>query len=256
MILTGKRGVIFGASNKYSIAWGIAKQFIKEGAIVLFSVKSSKEANKVSSLLHENGLHSSVEVCDLSDESSLLDLKEKVANQLGTIDFIVHSVAYAQKDSLNNHLLNITWEDFSTAIQISCYSFINIIRTFQELLNDNGSILTLSYIGSHKVIPGYDVMGVAKAALESTVKYVSYVLGERNIKVNVLSPGPINTVSARGIKGLKDLIKKGQESAPLKEVINIDIVSKNAVYLVSDFCKGVTGQVIYVDSGYHVMGIL
>ncbi len=256
MILTGKKGVIFGASNKYSIAWGIAKQLHLHGAEFILSVENEKSINKLKKLMEEHSIKTDICICDVTDETSISNLKNAVASKFEKIDFVVHSIAYAPPESLQNSLINTKWEHFAQTLHISTYSLINIIREFKDILSENSSIITLSFLGSNRIVPGYDIMGIAKAALESSVKYLSHNLSSSNTRVNALSPSPINTVSARGVKNLKEMMHKVSDLSLLKDEINIDTVGTNAVYLLSDLSKGVTGQIIFVDSGYHNLGVL
>jgi enoyl-[acyl-carrier protein] reductase I len=193
--------------------------------------------------------------CDFSFEEQLDDLAREVAATYGKIDFLVHSAAFANREDLAGRFIDTSREGFKTALDISCFSLVALCRTLEPLMNDDASVIALSYLGSTRAVGNYNVMGVAKAALESSVRYLAGDLGGRGIRVNTLSPGPINTVAARGVKGLGEMIEYVHDRAPLKREFGQAEVGVNAVYLLSDLSKGVTGQVIYIDNGYNIVGM-
>ncbi|HWR13352.1 MAG TPA: enoyl-ACP reductase [Terriglobales bacterium] len=251
--LEGKTAVVFGVANKRSIAWSIAQQLHSEGANVAITYQNERlrlEAEDlVKSLPGAEGFQ-----CDVSSDTEIDHLFSKLRERYGKIHSLVHSVAYAPADELKGDFINTTREGFRIAHDVSVYSLIAVSRAAAPLMTDGGSIMTLTYYGSEKVVPKYNVMGVAKAALEATVRYLANDLGKQGVRVNAISAGPIKTLAARGISGLGDMMSSHAERAPLKRNVETEEVGKTGLFLASDLSTGITGEVIYVDCGYNIMG--
>lgn len=254
MLLSGKKGLVLSVTNKNSIGWAIADHAAQHGAEVGVGAQNERTLDRVQELVDGRD-EMTLFQCDFSFDDQLDRLREAVADRYGKIDFLVHSAAYANKEDLSGRFIDTSREGFRTALDISCYSFVKLCQVLEPILNDDGSVMTISYLGSVRAVGNYNVMGVAKAALESAARYLSVDLGGRGIRVNVLSPGPVNTVAARGVKGLLEMIDYVQERAPLKRPYGQEEVAGSAVYLMSDLSRGVTGQIIYIDSGYNIVGI-
>ncbi len=254
MLLEGKKGLVLNVTNKNSIGWAIADLANKEGATVGIGGQNDRLMGGVLELIEGREGFIPLTIDFMYEEQFAL-LKQQVADQFGKIDFLVHSVGYAPKEALNGRFLDTKVEDFQVAMQASAYSFVRLVRELEPLMNDDGSIVTLSYIGSTRVMHSYKVMGMAKAALEAAVRYVAYEVGERGIRVNTVSPGPVNTISGRGVQGITSFINRVQETAPLKRPYGQDEAAGATMYLLSDFSKGVSAQIIFVDSGYNVMAV-
>jgi len=254
MLLEGKKGLVLNIMNKNSIGWAIADLANQHGAVVGIGGQNERLMEGVYKLIEGRERFDPFTI-DFSDEAQFDLLATQVAEKYGKIDFIVHAVGYAPKTALNGRFIDTTLEDFQIAMNISAYSLCKLCNALEPLLNEDASILTLSYVGSTRALKNYNVMGVCKAALESTVRYLAVDLGDRGIRVNTLSPGPVNTVSGRGVVGLTDMIKTVHERAPLKRPYGQEEVAGSAVYLLSDLSKGVTGQIIFIDSGYTITGM-
>lgn len=254
MVLDGKKGLVLNVTNKNSIGWGIAEALHAHGAHVAVGGQNERMVEKVDRLIEGYERMSSLTV-DFSDDSQLATLAETVRSRFGTIDFFVHSAAFANKEDLEGRFIDTSRQGFTTALDISAYSLVAACKALEPVMNDDASVITISYLGSTRAVGNYNVMGVAKAALEAAVRYLAVDLGERGIRVNTLSPGPINTVSARGVKGLTGMIEYVGERAPLKRPYGQEECGGSAVYLCSDLSKGVSGQIVFVDSGYNVVGI-
>ncbi|MFZ4506978.1 MAG: enoyl-ACP reductase FabI [Fimbriimonas sp.] len=254
MLLDGKKGLVLNVTNKNSIGWAIADAAHREGAIVGIGAQNERLADGVLKLTsgRERFDHFLI---DFSDPEAYDRLRDEVAAKYGTIDFLVHSVGYAPKEALAGRFIDTTLEDFQVAINISAYSIIRLAKAMENLIADDGSVIALSYIGSTRAARNYNVMGMCKAALESAVRYLAVDLGPRGIRVNTLSPGPVNTISGRGVSGLTDMIKHVHDSAPLKRPYAQEEVSGCALYLLSDLSKGVTGQIIFIDSGFNFVAM-
>lgn len=256
-LLKDKKVLIMGVANKWSIAWGIADKFISEGAQVIFSYNDERNKKSIEKLLAGRDLNSEdfgIYKCDVTVEEDIDSLFSSVAENYGKIDGVVHSIAHANKDDLRGKYYDTQKEGYLMAQEISSYSFVATTKRAKEVLNEGGSLIALSYYGGEKVIKNYNVMGVAKAALESSVKYLAYDLGEFNIRVNAISAGPIKTMSAKGV-GQFDLIAKEFElKAPLRRMVTLEDLGKSALYLISDLSSGVTGEILHVDCGYNVIG--
>lgn len=253
-LLAGKRGIITGVANKLSISWAIAQLAKEHGAEIALTYQGEVLEKRVMPLAEEIGCDLVVE-CDVTDESSMDRLFETVSKKWGKIDFIVHGIAFADKDELRGRYIDTSLPNFLNSMNISCYSLTALAKRVEPLMNEGGSILTLSYYGAEKVIPFYNVMGLAKAALETSVKYLAHDMGPGNIRVNAISAGPIKTLAASGIGDFKSMLRMHENTSPLKRNTTQQDVAGSAVYLLSDLASGVTGEIHYVDSGYNVMGM-
>ena len=254
MILEGKKGLIVGVANKMSIAYGIAKACKDQGADLAFTFLNDAIKKRVEPIAAE--LESSyIYELDVNNQSHLDSLADKIKSDFGQIDFVVHAVAFAPKEALEGEFINTTKEAFDIAMGTSVYSLISLTRAVLPVLKSGGAILTLSYLGGAKFVPHYNVMGVAKAALESSVRYLAHDLGAKNIRVNAISAGPIKTLAASGIGDFKMILHWNECNAPLKRNVSIEDVGKSGMYLLSDLSSGVTGEVHYVDAGKNIMGM-
>jgi len=251
--LKGKTAAVFGVANKRSIAWAIAQGLHAAGsnmAITYQNERMEQEAKDlILSLPGAEGF-----MCDVSKDEEIAQLFEKLKSRYGKLHTLVHSVAFAPPDELKGDFVNTTREGFRIAHDVSVYSLIAVARAAAPLMEDGGSIITMTYYGAEKVVPNYNVMGVAKAALECTVRYLSYDLGRKKIRVNAISAGPIKTLAARGISGLGDMLKSHAERAPLQRNVEVGEVGSAGVFLASNASSGITGETIYVDCGYNIMG--
>jgi enoyl-[acyl-carrier protein] reductase I len=256
-LLTGKRGLIMGVANERSLAWGIARIAAAHGASLAFSYPNEAVGRRVTALVRELGSAKLLR-CDVSSDEDLdrmvADLSKVWPGQ--PIDFVVHAVSYSDKSELTGPYLQTTRQNFTTALEISCYSFTAVAQRIAPLMRCGGSLLTLTYLGSERVVPHYNVMGVAKAALEASVRYLAVDLGRRNIRVNAISAGPIKTLASSGVSGMRHLIKWAEVNAPLKRNTTIEDVGKAALSLISDLGQGVTGEIVHVDNGYNVVGMV
>lgn len=252
--MKGKKGLIMGMANDRSIAYGIAQQLQSQGAELAFSYQGEILEKRVRPLAE--GLGSDFLIsCDATNEKDLDALFEKLKKRWGKIDFVVHAIAFSKKEELAGKYLDTSRDNFLLTMDVSCYSFVSVANRATKIMNPGGSILTLTYYGAEKVIPNYNVMGVAKAALEASVRYLAYDLGTDSIRVNAISAGPIRTLAASGIGDFKAFLKLSEKTSPLKRNVTQDEVGKSALYLLSDLSSGVTGEIIYVDSGYNIMGM-
>lgn len=254
MLLEGKKGLVLSITNKNSIGWAIADLAQQHGAEVGVGAQNERMREGVAKLVDGRERFSIFQV-DFQVEEEIEKLVEDVAKVYGKIDFFVHSAAFANREDLSGRFIDTSRDGFKLALEISAYSFVRLCKALEPVMNDDASVVTLSYLGAVRAVSNYNVMGVAKAALEASARYLSIDLGQRGIRVNTLSPGPINTVAARGVSGLMDMIQHVQDHAPLKRPFGQAETAGSAVYLLSDLSKGVSGQVIYVDSGYNVVGI-
>ena len=255
MIMKGKKGLVMGVANDRSIAWGIAKKIASEGAEVAFTYQGEALKKRVSPLAESLG-SSIIIPCDVTDTASMQAtfkiLKEKWQN----IDFLVHGIGFSNKDELRGKYYNTTSENFNQTMHISCFSFTEACKLAEPIMNEGGSILTLTYYGSEQVMPHYNVMGVAKAALEASVRYLAVDMGEKNIRVNAISAGPIKTLAASGIGDFRFILKWNELNAPLKRNVSQEDVGNSALYLLSDLGGAVTGEIQHVDCGYHTVGMV
>lgn len=254
MLLSGKKGLVLSVTNEKSIGWSIADLANQHGAEVMVGGQNERMLERVNKLIEGRTGMTSV-TCDFGIEEDLANLAKTVEATYGKIDFFVHSAAYANREDLQGRFIETSREGFKTALDISAYSLVSVCKTLEPLMNEDGSVIALSYLGSQRAVGNYNVMGVAKAALESCVRYLAGDLGVKGIRVNTLSPGPVNTVAARGVKGLLEMIDYVGERAPLKRPFGQDEVARSAVYLLSDLSFGVSGQIIYIDSGYNIVGL-
>jgi enoyl-[acyl-carrier protein] reductase I len=254
-ILEGRKGIILGVANKRSIAWSIAESTANAGAKLAFSYQNDRLKDKVEKLTDSLSGDKIVEECDVADDASIDKFFDRVKSEWGTIDFLVHAVAFAKREELDGHFADTSRDGFALAHDISAYSLVGTARKAAELMPEGGSIVTLSYYGAEKVIPNYNIMGVAKASLEASVRYLAADLGEKNIRVNAISAGPINTLAARGIAGFTDMLANVREKAPLRRNTEPAEVGDTALFLVSDLARGITGETLYVDNGYNVVAM-
>ncbi len=253
-LMRGKRGLIMGVANNRSLAWGIAKACHGHGADLAFTYQGDALKKRVEPLAHEVG-GIVVADCDVTEPKTIDAAFAAVASAWGSIDFLVHAIAFSDKDQLDGRYIETTAENFSKTLLISCYSFTAIAQRAEKLMLNGGSMLTLTYYGSEKWMPHYNVMGVAKAALEASVRYLAADLGVKNIRVNAVSAGPIKTLAASGIGDFRYILKWNELNSPLRRTVSIEEVGDTAVYLLSDMGRGVTGEVHHVDAGYHVVGM-
>ena len=253
-LLEGKKALIFGVANDHSIAWGIAKALHEEGATVGFSSMEMLIEKRVKPLAASIG-SDFVEPCDVQDDADIRRVMEAWKARHGTLDVLVHAVAFANRSDLEGQFVDTSREGFKLAIDISAYSLVALAREARPLMTDGGSILTLTYYGAEKVVANYNVMGVAKAALESSVRYLAADLGPENIRVNAISAGPVKTLAAAGIGGFSSILGVVREKAPLRRAIETSEVGDAAAFLLSDAGRGVTGEVMMVDAGFHVLGM-
>ena len=254
MIMEGKKGLIVGVANNRSIAYGIAKACKREGADIILTYQNDKLKKRVEKVAEELDVKN-IYPLDVTNEEELKALKESIERDYGKIDFLVHSVAFAPREALDGEFINTSKEAFRIAMEISVYSLIDLVRTLEPIMNDGSSILTLTYLGSQRYVPHYNVMGVAKAALEASVRYLAVDLGKRKIRINALSAGPIKTLAASGIGDFSEILKYNEKNSPLRKNVTIEEVGNSAMYLLSDLSNGVTAEVHYVDAGYNIMGM-
>ena len=253
-LMQGKRGLIMGIANDRSLAWGIAKAVHAQGAEVAVTYQGEALLKRVKPLAEQLGSEL-VLPADVTDPASLDAMFDRLGAAWGRLDFLVHAVAYSDKEELKGRYLNTTPENFQRTMLISCFSFTDLARRAEPLMTEGGSLLTLSYIGAEKVTPHYNVMGVAKAALEASVRYLAVDLGGVGIRVNAISAGPVRTLAASGIGDFRYILKWNEYNAPLKRNTTIEDVGGAGLYLLSDLGSGTTGEVLHVDSGYHVVGM-
>ena len=255
MLLEGKKGLIIGVANKHSIAWAIAQAAAREGAQMLFSYQNERLRENVEELV-QTLPGASACVCDVGDDNQIAAMMKQASEKLGRLDFVVHSLAFAPREELTGEFVNTTRQGFATALDVSAYSLVAVTRAAMPLMTEGGSVVTLTYLGSERVVPHYNVMGVAKAALEATVRYLAHDLGPNNIRVNAVSAGPIKTLAARGVSGISKMVDHHRAFAPLRRATEQGEVGDTALFLVSPLGRGITGEVIYVDGGYHILGSL
>ena len=253
-MLKNKKGLIFGIANNHSIAWGIAKQLAKNDAEIAIGYQNEILLKRVKPLSEEINSKILIE-CDFNNDNSINKSVEIIKKEWGSIDFLVHAVAFADKTELNGRYIDTTKENFINCLDISCYSLTNLAKAFEPIMNNGGSILTLTFYGSNKVIPNYNLMGIAKAALETSVKYLSVDLGDKNIRVNAISAGPMRTIAGAAINNARQVYKFTEKHSALKRNAQLDEVGKSALYFVSDMSSAVTGEVHYVDCGYNIVGM-
>lgn len=253
-LMAGKRGVIMGVANNRSIAWGIAKACREAGAEIALTWQGDALKKRVEPLAQELNAFLAGD-CDVTDLNSIDAVFSAIEQHWGKIDFVVHAIAFSDKDELTGRYIDTTRENFARTMDISVYSFTAVAKRAEALLNDGGSLLTLTYYGAEKVMPHYNVMGVAKAALEASVRYLAVDMGARGIRVNAISAGPIKTLAASGIGDFRYILKWNEYNSPLKRNVTIDEVGTSGLYLLSDLSTGVSGEVHHVDCGYHTVGM-
>ena len=253
-LMAGKRGLILGVANNRSIAYGIAKACVDNGAEIALTYQGEAFKKRVEPLAAELGAHVAGH-CDVTDPASLDAVFADVAAHFGKIDFLVHAIAFSDKEELDGRYVETTRANFTRTMEISVFSFTDVAKRAEALMNNGGSLLTLTYYGAEKVMPHYNVMGVAKAALEASVRYLAVDLGGRGIRVNAISAGPIKTLAASGIGDFRYILKWNEYNSPLKRTVTPEEVGDSGLYLLSDLSRGVTGEVHHVDSGYHVVGM-
>jgi enoyl-[acyl-carrier protein] reductase I len=255
MSLTGKLGIVFGVANKRSIAWAIAQAWHKAGARLAFTYQGERLKENVEELAGAFGADTLILPCDVTKDDEITAVFKTVGDKFGRLNLLLHSVAFAPKDALEGHFVNTSREAFRVAHDVSAYSLVALARAAAPLMSEGGSIVAMSYYGAEKVVPHYNVMGVAKAALEASTRYLAYDLGPKKIRVNCISAGPVNTLAARGISGFGEVLKQYEAKAPLKRNVLPEELGATGTFLASDGAAAITGQVIYVDCGYQIMGM-
>ena len=254
-VLEGKTGVVFGVANKRSIAWSIAKAWAAEGAKLIFNYQGERVKDNVEELLNEFGSDVPLYPCDVTKDEEIAEFFQQVRKHTSVVDLMLHSVAFAPREALEGAFLATSREAYRIAHDVSAYSLLGLAREVEPLMTNGGSIIAMSYYGAEKVVPHYNVMGVAKASLEATTRYLAYDLGTRNIRVNCISAGPVQTLAARGIGGFSQIIKQYQDRAPLHRSCTSEELGATGVFLASDGSGSMTGQVLYLDGGYQIMGM-
>ena len=254
-LMAGKRGLIMGVANDRSIAWGVANACAQAGAELAFTYQGPALEKRVRPLAEKVG-SSLVLPADVTDEASMDSLFDTLASEWDSLDFVLHAIAYSDKDELKGRYLNTSPENFARSMHISVYSFTEVCRRAEPLMKNGGALATLSYYGAEQVMPHYNVMGVAKAALEASVKYLATDLGPNNIRVNAMSAGPMKTLAASGIGDFRYILKWNELNAPMERNVTLEDVGRSGMYLLSDLSSGVTGETMHVDCGYHVVGML
>jgi len=253
-LMEGKRGLVMGVANSRSIAWGIARACARHGAELAFTYQGDALKKRVIPLAES--IDSSIILpCDVTDAASIDAVFEVLEKEWGSIDFIVHAIAFSDKDELTGRYVDTSAANFEKTMNISCYSFTAVTQRAEKLMSKGGSLLTLTYYGAERVMPHYNVMGVAKAALEASVRYLAEDLGKKNIRVNAISAGPIKTLASAGIGDFRYILKWNEYNSPLRRTVSIDEVGNAALFLLSDMSSGVTGEIQHVDCGYHVVGM-
>jgi enoyl-[acyl-carrier protein] reductase I len=253
-LLDGKVALIFGIANKNSIAWGVVQKLHEQGATILLSYATEQLKKRVVPLAEQIGCEF-IEECDVTKDEDLDAVFAKVQQQYGKLDILVHSVAYAKREDLDGRMVDVSRDGFALALDISAYSLIAMTQRAEPLMTDGGSIMSMTYYAAEKVVPRYNAMAIAKAALETITQYLAADLGEKNIRVNAISAGPIKTLAAAGIPGFRAMLRYAEEAAPMRRLVDQTEVGQTAVWLASDLSSAVTGEVIHVDAGYHVMGM-
>ena len=254
-MLDGKTGIVFGVANKRSIAWAIAQAWAREGAKLAFTYQGERLKDNVEELAGTFGADTLILPCDVTRDEDIANVFKTVGEKFGKLNLLLHSVAYAPKEALEGEFVNTTREAYRVAHDVSAYSLVALARGAAPLMTDGGSIVAMSYYGAEKVVPHYNVMGVAKASLEASTRYLAYDLGPKKIRVNCISAGPVNTLAARGIAGFSDMLKHYEAHAPLKRNVTPDELGATGAFLASDGAAAITGQVLYVDAGYQIMGM-
>ena len=254
-LLDGKIGLVFGVANKRSIAWAIAQAWAAEGAKLAFTYQGERLKDNVTELVTTFGADTLILPCDVTKDEEIAAVFKTVGEKFGKLDLLLHSVAFAPKDALEGEFVNTSREAFRVAHDVSAYSLVALARAAAPLMIDGGSVVAMSYYGAEKVVPHYNVMGVAKAALEASTRYLAYDLGPKKIRVNCISAGPVNTLAARGIAGFTEMLKHYEAKSPLKRNVLPEELGATGVFLASPGAAAITGQTIYVDCGYQIMGM-
>lgn len=254
-LLNGKKGIIMGVANDHSIAWGIAQALHQAGAELAFTYQGQALEKRIRPLAASIGSDILVP-CDVADDASMISAFEQLQDRLGTVDFLVHAIAFSDRNELKGNYINTTRENFLNTLHISCYSFTQACRLVAPFMQAGGSCLTLTYLGADKFIPNYNVMGVAKAALQASVRYLAYDLGSQGVRVNALSAGPIRTLAASGIGDFRVMLDWNKNNNALGRNITTEDIGKTALYLLSDMASGITGETVFVDGGYHHNGMM
>jgi enoyl-[acyl-carrier protein] reductase I len=254
MLLSGKKALVFGVANDRSIAYAVAKIFKENGASIAFNFVNDAIRKRVEPISEELG-GEFIFPCDVTRDEEITQATQFVGDKWGGVDILVHSIAFANRDDLSGRYINTSREGFALALDVSCYSLVAVCRAFEPLMPEGGSVMTMTYYGAQKVIPNYNVMGVAKAALEASVRYLSADMGARGVRVNAISSGPLKTLASSGISGMKQIFKHVEEKAPLQRNVTQDDAAGLALFLASDLSTCVTGETIFVDAGYHVVGM-
>jgi len=255
MLLAGKHGIVFGVANKRSIAWAIARAWAQAGATLAFTYQGERLRENVEELVATFGPDTVVAPCDVTRDDQIAAVFDEAGKRFGKLDLLLHSVAFAPRDALEGEFVNTSREAFRIALDVSAYSLVALARQAAPWMRDGGSIVGMSYYGAEKVVPHYNVMGVAKAALEASTRYLAYDLGRRKIRVNCISAGPVNTLAARGIAGFGEMLKHYEEHSPLGRNVTAEELGATGLFLASDGAAAITGQVLYVDCGYQIMGM-
>lgn len=254
-LLEGKIGVVFGVANKRSIAWAIAQSWARAGATLVFTYQGERLKDNVEELAATFGQDTLILPCDVTRDEQIAAVFDAVAARYGRLHLLLHSVAFAPRDALEGRFVNTSREAFRIAHDVSAYSLVGLARAAAPLMTEGGSIIAMSYYGAEKVVPHYNVMGVAKASLEAATRYLAYDLGPQRIRVNCISAGPVNTLAARGISGFLEMLRQYEEKAPLKRNVTAEELGATGLFLASDGAAAITGQVLYVDGGYQIMGM-
>ncbi|MGH7977116.1 MAG: enoyl-ACP reductase FabI [Limisphaerales bacterium] len=254
-LLEGKTGIVFGVANKRSIAWAIAQAWAREGAKLAFTFQGERVKENVAELAGTFGADTLILPCDVTKDDEIANVFKTVGEKFGKLNLLLHSVAYAPKDALEGEFVNTSRVAFRVAHDVSAYSLVALARAAAPLMTEGGSVVAMSYYGAEKVVPHYNVMGVAKAALEASTRYLAYDLGPKKIRVNCISAGPVNTLAARGIAGFTEMLKHYEARSPLKRNVLPEELGATGTFLASDGAAAITGQTIYVDCGYQIMGM-
>lgn len=255
-LLKNKNIVVMGVANQRSIAWGIAKSLANQGANLIFTNRQERSYKRLQQLLERNEIEAKLFVtCDVAEDESIEQAFAEIKEKIGVIHGVVHSVAFANRDELKGEYADTSRDGFLLAHEISAYSLVKVTKEARPLMTEGGSIVTQSYLGSQRVVKNYNIMGVAKASLEASVRYLAEDVGKDNVRVNAISAGPIRTLSAKGVSGLNEIHSVIEERAPLRRNIDQEEVGDATMFLLSDLSRGITGEVIHVDSGYHILGL-
>lgn len=255
-LMKGKNIVVMGVANQRSIAWGIAQSLHREGANLIFTNRQQRSAQKLQKLLDQNEINAELLVsCDVSDDDSIQQAFAEIKEKVGVIHGVVHAVAFADTNELKGEYADTSRDGFLMAQEISAYSLVSVTKEARKLMTEGGSVVTQTYLGSEKVVKNYNVMGVAKASLEASVRYLAEDVGKDNVRVNAISAGPIRTLSAKGVSGLNEIHSVIEERAPLRRGVDKEQVGDATMFLLSDLARGITGEVIHVDSGFHILGM-